>query len=457
MCCNGCHFRNLIFAVGLLALAFATSAAQGAKKYTLRSRLKTNDAQQVHAEFKVGGRLMLFDHPQVKSVPMEVKASFDYQERALEFQTGDQGESTSRAVRYYDQAQAELIIDKKTSSPKLPAARRLTAIVIEPNTGPLLYSPLGPLTQGQLDLINLPANSLLLDRMLPPGKVHQGDSWKHSSELISWLVGVDAVSQCEAVSTLVDVQEGVAKMVLSGAISGAIAGVSTDIELKGKYNFDLRRHRITWFALLIKEKRAVGHANPGLEVVAQLTMRLSDAKPGVQLTDAALKSVDLNPRPELTSLLQQSPSREYELLADRRWNVMDSEGDLTVMRFIDRGELVAQCNIAKLDKLPPNKVMTLSEFQDEVRKALGDRFGQFIQAGQSATPRRYQMLRVVVGGESDKLPVQCHYYQLTNPTGRRLAFVFTMEADLAESFVKQDQNLVLGTRFTEPKLTAART
>ena len=50
---------------------------------------------------------------------------------------------------------------------------------------------------------------------------------------------------------------------MAGVVQGAIGGVSTEIELKAKYEYDLQQKRITWFALLIKEKRAVGHVSPG--------------------------------------------------------------------------------------------------------------------------------------------------------------------------------------------------
>ena len=57
---------------------------------------------------------------------------------------------------------------------------------------------------------------------------------------------------------------------------------------------------------------------------------------------------------------------------------------------------------------------------------------------------------------ANDLPIQWNYYQLTHPSGRRLAFVFTLEADLVDKFRQIDEQLVLATKFTDPTITAAQ-
>ena len=67
-----------------------------------------------------------------------------------------------------------------------------------------------------------------------------GDTWTHSADLLAGLLGLDATSDVEVTSRLEQVADGLAKVVLTGSLRGAAAGVGTQIELKAKYNFDLQ-------------------------------------------------------------------------------------------------------------------------------------------------------------------------------------------------------------------------
>ena len=48
-----------------------------------------------------------------------------------------------------------------------------------------------------------------------------------------------------------------------------------------------------------------------------------------------------------------------------------------VLRFVDSGDLLAQCNISDLTPLPTGKQVGLEAFQQDVRRAIGERFEQF--------------------------------------------------------------------------------
>ena len=167
--------------------------------------------------------------------------------------------------------------------PSLRPERRLI-LASSDGSSVRLVSPAGPLARDELDLIELPGNSLLVDRMLPPGPVAVGDSWSHSADLLAGLLGLDATSEVEVTSRLEQVADGLAKIVLTGSLRGAAAGVGTQIELKAKYNFDLQTRRINYFAMLVKEKRAVGHVGPGLDVVAKLLVKVTPITESVHLT-----------------------------------------------------------------------------------------------------------------------------------------------------------------------------
>ena len=151
-----------------------------------------------------------------------------------------------------------------------------------------LFSPLGPLTREELDLIEIPACSLLIERLLPERPVAQGDEWQHSHDLMAGLLNLDAVSECDVTSSLKELNETAAQIELLGTVKGAINGVSSVIDVKGRYKFDIASRRITWVALLVKEKREIGHVSPGVDVVARLQMKITPNSANEALTDKAL-------------------------------------------------------------------------------------------------------------------------------------------------------------------------
>ena len=58
--------------------------------------------------------------------------------------------------------------------------------------------------------------------------------------------------------------------------------------------------------------------------------------------------------------------------------------------------LVGECNLASLADHAPGKLVSLAEFQEDVRRALGKSFGQFVEASEASPAAGYRMYRVVV-------------------------------------------------------------
>ena len=141
------------------------------------------------------------------------------------------------------------------------------------------------------------------------------------------LLRLDAISSCDASSKLVSVKDRVALMEASGRVRGAVSGVSTEIQLKAKYQFSLDSKRLVWFGLLIQEKRSVGHVGPGLDVVARIQMAISSVSDSPRLSNEALQGVTLAPDETLTNLAYESPAGGWQFACDRRWFITSDEAD----------------------------------------------------------------------------------------------------------------------------------
>jgi hypothetical protein len=349
-------------------------------------------------------------------------------------------------------AKAMVEIESGRMEPQLSEPHRLIAVEAGPSNV-LLTCPDAPLTREELDLIDIPANSLLLESLLPSEPVSPGDVWKHSDELMAALLRLDAVSLCDVQSMLAEVSttENVAKMSLAGTVQGGIGGIATEIEIKAKYTFDLNSKRIILFALLIKEKRSVGHVGPGYDTVAKQVVKIRPNATSEALkkhdTAAAAKWFDANEQ----QLSFASPHNGFHLEHNRRWYTTADEKRLTVFRYVDRGEFVAQCNMALLQETPGTESLNLARFQQDIEKSLGKQFGQFISAKEETDAAGRRVYRVVVKGTASGLPIQWTYYLFSTRDGNRLSAAFSVEQPLVERFGNADREFLRSLEITPPQ------
>lgn len=113
-----------------------------------------------------------------QGVPMSVVAQFSYDEQRLD---DGSGPDHRLAVRYYDDAQAVIKIANKITKPQLRSDRKLVTVTANKDAA-YLSAPAGPLTRDELELIDIPANTLTLDQLLPDSDVEIGHRWQPSND-----------------------------------------------------------------------------------------------------------------------------------------------------------------------------------------------------------------------------------------------------------------------------------
>src|SRR5262245_6679594 len=387
------------------------------------------------------------DGQEVKHLPIKVQGELEYVERVL---SQSKQWTEVRLARSYQTAQAKIRLHESELKNELRPQRRL--IVAESNSkSATLFSPHGPITREELDLIEAPASDIALEALLPPRATKVGSNWPLAEATVARLLGLEAISQQDLVCTFDSVKENVAIVSLAGKVTGAIGGVSSDIELKGKLNFDVRQRAVTWLTLAYKENRAIGHAQPGFEVVSTLRMVSAPTQPTPELSDQALKGLPLAPSVGQTLIELRSEDGGFQLHHDRRWSVMLERSDITVMRLVDRGDLIAQCNITPRPALAKDEQLTMEGFQEDVKRVLGTNFEEIVKATEEAGDNGLRVLRVVVAGKVGDLPIQWTYYHLSDDHGHRAALVFTLESSLLDRFAHIDRELIGNFRFLADK------
>lgn len=437
--------KTLLLVVVCLISSPCLAAETAGESVSMTSNRAAGTIDRITASLEVAGHLQVLDEG-AKLLPLKlaVLANLQYDERSLSVPVLP--EAPLRSVRCYDRALAAIQVDQEETHPTLRDDRRLVAVDIRGGKA-TLYSPAGPLSHDELDLVDLQANTLLLDRLLPADRVAVGAKWGHADDLLAMLLGLDAVSTNRVESSLTSVRDSVALVELGGEVQGAASGVSTEIKLRGKYQFDLALKRITWFGVLIQEKRSIGHVGPGLDIVARLQLKIAPIDESPQLTDKALADLPLEMSEGSTWLSYVSPQGGWQLLNERRWFVTRDEPEAVILRLLDRGEFIAQCNITPAPRVEPGRLSTLSKFQADIQSGLGAAFGRFSSARQSVNELGYRVFRVVAEGSASEVPVQWTYYLLADQAGRQLVAVFIVEGELADRVAGADEQLIASIQF----------
>lgn len=431
------------------ALAFCLTLpklALGNHTYELQTQCQTGDLTHVNVALRVDGTLQPSADPKVPKLELKVRGGFSYDERRVD----DCTDLNNRcSIRYYHEAQAAIQVDKNADSPKLRDEQRWISVRATKKSLSI-SAPHGPLTRDELEMIDLPGNSLVLDRLLPEGAVRIGDTWPITAEPMPALLALDVASQSGVKAELTEVHDDLARIKLAGTVQGAVGGVATEMRLDGQADFDLVHRRLKTVHLIIREKRSLGFVSPGLDVKAQIAIEITPLAGSDQLADAAVKEAieatkeqDAHPQP----LLLESAGH-FQLFCDRRWHATRDDAELVVLRYVDRGELVAQGNISPLPNLPAGQNVNLEQFQDEVKRSLGKHFGEFEAVAEGKTSSGLRLLKVFAVGTVSELPIEWRYYLVLDSHGRRAALAFTLEGKLIERFADADAPLVDSLQFT---------
>lgn len=452
-------------------LIFVTTAANALERYELTEKPDDNRIFQVAVSLGVSGTV----YPEAgadKGLKLAVDGKFAYDERR-QAGTGRDAQSL-RSVRYYREAEA--VIHEESLAAKASAERLSSFLLRDPvrlivasgqADGIELFSPSGPLTVQELQLLKYPGDSLALLALLPDSKVEVAESWKPADWVLPMLAGIEAAEKSSLSCRLESVDKGNAAIVVSGEITGLALGVPAHVQITGRLLYDLNRRCLARAELTQTEKRSIGTVSPGLDVSAKATVTRTLNEEPKRLTDKDLAGLPLEPNDASLLLLFDAPAWNLRFFHDRQWHLRYQTTDVIVLKLLKDGRPTAQCHIKKLPDAEPGKHVTGEQFQDDVRRILGKDFQEFVEAEKLKLRDDLFVFRVVAVGsvqarnekkEPTLIPMQWIYYLVANPEGRQVSFAFAVEPKLAEVLKSGDLSIVGGLEFVprEPQAAPAQ-
>ncbi len=400
---------------GLVALLASGSAVGQDAPLALHERFTPGAAYRVTLESKLTGRLAV-PQPDKKTpdvLPFVGQSTLDYDERPL----APTDDGTARVVRNYRKVEFARTIGDRPQTAEVRAAVRRMVVLRGAKGKKVPFSPDGPLTLGEIEVVRIDVFSpVLVTGLLPANPVKPGDKWPAADAAVVELTDYDAVESNALTVEFVAVVNlngrRLAKLALAGAVAGSTEDGPSRQAITGTAYFDLDDQRLSYLKINGKSQLLGPKGVTAGEVAGTFTLTRAKADAPAGLTPDDLKAVDLLPTAANSLLLYDDPSTGVRFDYPRRWRV-----GVTAGRQLAIDEATGQAGLL-LTTTPPDKTPTAAAYLVEV-KGFGIKQGWTV-TGETAPARaagdpavdRFT-LDVTSKGEKLRLP----YAVVTTPAG----------------------------------------
>ncbi len=445
-------FASLLTFV-LLPAGTGLWSAESNSTYLLEAALPAGSTIRAKVQLEVGGEMLVPTEEELKRLPMEVRASFDYREQLVKWSAD--AATIARSVRKYDKAEAHIKVDQEQITRTLPAEEQLLLAEVRAGES-LLAVATGLLNREQMDLVNTVGNTLVIDRLLPGKEMKEGESWKHDAATIQALLCMDHVAVCEVTSVVTEEKLRQVQIRLAGTVHGTVDGTPTEMELRGAYLFHLDAKRITKFNLAIKESRKPSDLVPGLDVVAKVNVSVTPHGKELSIPAEVRKVAENTKTPLSRKLRYESQEGNFSFEYDSTWYITAEERDLISLRELQDHELAAHCNLNVLPPRSEGRQTTLEQFERDIRESLGDKLESVTAATAWKTEQGHDCLGIIAVGSVDEVPMEWRYYLVSDENCPRLSLAVTLEQSRRKAFADAERQIIDTLQLVQSETTTAR-
>lgn len=358
-------------------LAIPLSAARSQEPLSVVERFRPDYEYRVTTRVDLKGELSIpidKDKPPQR-VKMAGKSSIDYDERLLPTDGKSAEQKTMRIYRTIDFRR--VMGDKPQEISLRPGVRRL--VVMKRKSAKVPFSPDGPLTWGEIDMLRTDVFVPALAGLLPERSVKPGETWNASDAAVAELTDMEKLEEGALVCKF-ELEEMIAgRKVAHITLSGDLQGVNEDgpnrQKLTGRLYFDLRGGYISYLSingehyLLDKDGKESGKISGEFVMVRQLNPR------NPELSDASLGKTTLEPNADNTLLLYEEPDLGVRFLHPRRWRVSRTvRGQITLDESSGAGLLIT---VDSLKRIP-----LANEYMKEAQTYLKDQKSAIVRISQ---------------------------------------------------------------------------
>jgi hypothetical protein len=269
------------------------------------------------------------DSDKDKPTTVEVRgaSAIEYDERVLHNSTAEK--PAPKTLRLYRRVDLQRTVgDKPQEATLRPSVRRL--VILRTGHREVPFSPDGPLTWAEIDLVRTDVFTPALAALLPEKPVVVGDRWPAGAAAIEELTDIEKVDEGGLECRFDEITTLAGRRLARIRFSGTVRGINDDgpnkQTLDGYFYFDLGSNHLSYLSLdgtsflLDKDGKTTGQVKGQFVLTRQVNTASAD------LGDDVVRRLVLEPNADNTQLLYDNPELGVRFLYPRRWHVGQIRG-----------------------------------------------------------------------------------------------------------------------------------
>ncbi len=437
-------FRSL-----MLVVLLSSTGTLLAQKVMLGETVKPGDCFQYELGLTLSGKMKLDREGKQQDLTVRGQAKHTFTDR---IENTNSSGAAGKVYRVYEVAKSAHTVGGDGSKRELTKEHRLIGVVRN-DRSTVHFSPTGPLTREELELVAQHFDSLAVTSLLPGKELSVNDTWTVSSEAVQQACLFDGLIKHDVKGTLTGVKDGVATWTLAGSAEGLDTGATARVTITATGTFDVTSARLTSLEWEQADDRDLGPASPAMEVQAKITLkRTALGKEPAELNADARTKLPGDKIPEALLRLQlDDANNDYVLNYSRDWTVIGRASTHTVLRLLQTGDFVGQATVTNWSRAGKGEHNKAADFVAAINKTPGWEALEVISDGeQKAAPGTWRHCYSVKGKRDGATVVQTFYF-IAGPNGQQLLVTFLSAPDKTAELAKREQEFIDGLTFRTSK------
>lgn len=400
------------------------------------------DCLQVQIDSQVQGTMQVVREGKRVELPVQAESQQRFVEKILD----DPTDANGRVARYYHRCALSHSVAGQQIQRVLSDARRLLIVPRNVAQRQDCYCPNGPLTRDELELVAEHFNTLALVGLLPGRAVEPGPAgaWPIPNSVVLALCQFEGLIEHNLKGQLDSITDGKAHFNVTGRAIGIDLGAKVEITINAQCEYDVLSKRLVRVEWSQRDQREQAPASPAMALQVKTTIKRQplESEPS-ELSSVALAAVPSGAVPEsLLQLCEQESAGRFRLTHSRDWHLVARTNNHTVLRLMEKGNLLAQATITPWKKALPGEHLTPEQFRHLASEAPGWQVEEVLEDGPIASNSQRYIYRHSLRGVLEGLKVVQTYYLIANPTGEQAIVTFTMRPGAMAQVGERDLALI---------------
>ncbi len=281
---------------------------------------------QVSCRVNITGTLTLPpEKGQANQLALTGSSVIDYDERILT----EKNRVVDKTIRYYRKMDFERKVGEQHQQSTLrPEVRRM--VILRHKQFEVPFSPAGPMTWGEIDLVRTDVFTPALAGLLPSQPAKPGERWQANPVAVKELTDLEKIEEggltCifESIATLVGRQQ--ARIGFQGTVRGIGEDGMAKHQLEGHLFFDLVSNHLSYVYVKGTHFLPDKNGQPQGKVEGTFVLTREPIVQPRELADDQIRGLILDPNEDNTLLLYDNPELGVRFLYPRRWRVAGVSG-----------------------------------------------------------------------------------------------------------------------------------